>query len=472
MNNTPVMILAGGKGSRLGPLTTHRAKPAVPFAGRYRIIDFVLSNFLNSGYRRIYVLTQYMAHSLIRHLTRNWSSSSGMFLEVAPAQMRKGEFWYRGTADAVHQNQNLIAEAGAPNVCVFGGDHIYKFDVAQMERYHEEHAACLTVAAFPVPRHEASRFGVIQVDEQWRIVGFQEKPADPIPIPGQPDTCLVSMGNYVFRTPVLQEQLRWVTETPGTSYDFGRDIVPNLVARGSAVYAYDFAQNSIKGEPDHKVAYWRDVGTTDSYFQANMDVRSRLPALNLYNRDWRIRAAARHYPPARFVRHGVEGKTEIVDTLVCEGSIISSCHLQKVLVGYDNYIHAGSLVEESVLLSGCDIGAKARLRHVLCDKNCRIEPGAEVGFEPERDRERFPFITEAGIVVLPKGTVVPREGPIRLPRDMVDLLCSDPVTRDQMRAFEGRYGFNEEGRHSHESSGPRYRRYGPGALSDADGQQA
>jgi glucose-1-phosphate adenylyltransferase len=468
VRQTPVMILAGGKGSRLGPLTTHRAKPSVPFGGRYRIIDFVLSNFLNSGYRRVHVLTQYMAHSLIRHLTRNWSSSSGMFLEVAPAQMRKGEFWYRGTADAVYQNQNIIAEARQPNVAVFGGDHIYKFNVAKMEDFHDEHEADLTVAAFPVQRSEAHRFGVIQVDESWRIVGFQEKPQDPIPIPGQPDTCLVSMGNYIFKRPVLEEQLEWVVDLKDTSFDFGKNIVPNLVEKGAVAYAYDFGRNEIAGEPDDAVHYWRDVGTIDSFFQANMDVRSRLPGLNLYNREWRVRAAQRHYPPARFVRHGVEGKAEIIDSLVCEGSIVSSAVLEKALIGYDCFIHAGSFVEESVLLSGCDIGAGARVSQILCDKNCRIEPGAEIGFDEEKDRERFPFRTESGIVVLPKGTIVPREGPIGMARDMADLLENDPATREQMAAFEGRYSYSGEGRHSHESSGPRYRRFGPGALSEVD----
>ena len=468
MKQTPVLILAGGKGSRLGPLTTHRAKPAVPFGGRYRIIDFVLSNFLNSGYRRLHVLTQYMAHSLIRHLTRNWSTSTGLFLEVAPAQMRKGEFWYRGTADAVYQNMNVIAEAKQPNVAVFGGDHIYKFDVAQMEDYHDEHDAALTVAAFPVHRSEASRFGVIQVDENWQITGFQEKPADPTPIPGDPDTCLVSMGNYVFKTPVLMEQLRWVVKTEDTNFDFGKDIVPNLVKGGAKVMAYDFGRNEIKGEPSDAIPYWRDVGTIDSYFQASMDLRSRLPALNVYNREWRIRGAQRHYPPARFVRHGLEGKAEIVDTLVCEGSIVSSAELHKVLLGYDCFVHAGSRVEESVFLSGCDVGAEAFLRHVLCDKNCRIEPGAVIGEDPEADRERFPFMTEQGVVVLPKGTFVPKEGPIRFAHDMADLLENDPVTGDTMRAFAGRYVTTADDRHSHDSAGPRYKRFGPGALSEVD----
>ncbi len=461
MNNTPVMILAGGKGSRLGPITTHRAKPAVPFAGRYRIIDFVLSNFQNSGYRRIFVLTQYMAHSLIRHLTRNWSTSSGMFLEVAPAQMRKGEFWYRGTADSVYQNLNLLAEADAENVAVFGGDHIYMFDVAQMERYHQEVRADLTVAAYPVPRAEASRFGVIQVDEQRQITGFQEKPQDPTPIPGQPDTCLVSMGNYIFKTEVLEEQCNWVVDREGTSYDFGKDIVPNLVAAGARVYAYDFGRNRIQGEPDGAEPYWRDVGTIDSYFDANMDIRSQVPKLNLYNHHWRIRTAQRHYPPARFVHHGAHGPAQVIDTLVCEGSIISSAVLKRVVVGYDCFIHAESLTEDSVLLSGCNVGAGARVRKVLADKNCSIEQGAVIGYDRAADRERFPFISESGVIVLPKGTRVPAEGPIKLAHDMADLLEQDPGTREVMAAFRGKVNVSRRDRHSHVSAGPRYRRFGP-----------
>ena len=462
MKGMPVLILAGGKGSRLGPLTTHRAKPAVPFAGRYRIIDFVLSNFLNSGYRRVYVLTQYMAHSLIRHLTRNWSTASGMYLEVTPAQMRKGSFWYRGTADAVYQNLNLIAEADSPNVAVFGGDHIYKFDVNAMERYHQELNADLTVAVFPVKRSEASRFGVLQVDENMRIVGFQEKPADPTPMPGNPDLCLVSMGNYIFKNHVLADQCEWVVQREATSYDFGKDICPNLIEGGAEVYAYDFGCNRIKGEPEDAKPYWRDVGTIDSYYDANMDVRSQLPALNLYNHHWRIRTASRHFPPARFVHHAPHGPAEVIDTLICEGSIVSSAVLRRVLLGYDSFVHAEAIATDSLLLSGVNVGAKARIHKVLADKNCSIEREAVIGEDAEVDKERFPFRTESGIVVLPKGTIVPTEGPICLTRDMAELLENDPVTQDTMATFAGRYEVLDANRHSHMSSGPRYRRYGPG----------
>ncbi|HMG52717.1 MAG TPA: sugar phosphate nucleotidyltransferase, partial [Kofleriaceae bacterium] len=305
VKNTLVMIMAGGKGSRLGPLTVHRSKPGVPFAGRYRIIDFVLSNFVNSGYRKIYVLTQYMSSSLIKHLSRNWRLSGfGEYIEVVPAQMRLGEFWYRGTADAVYQNLNLVRDARAEHVCVFGGDHVYKFAVDQMEAFHRDNDADLTVAAFPVPTGEASAFGIIDIDEAGRIRNFIEKPKQPPEMPGRPGWSLVSMGNYIFRRDVLERVLVDDGGMPSSRHDFGRDIIPRLVSQGARVFVYDFAQNHIPGEPDDAGPYWRDVGTIDSYFTSNMELRARVPALDLYNRQWRIRSAQRDYPPARFVRAG------------------------------------------------------------------------------------------------------------------------------------------------------------------------
>ncbi len=467
------MIMAGGKGSRLGPLTCHRSKPAVPFGGRYRIIDFVLSNFVNSGYRRLYVLTQYMASSLIKHLNRNWQMASfDEFIEVVPAQMRMGEFWYRGTADAVYQNLNLVRDARAEHAAIFGGDHIYKFDIRQMEQAHRDRNADLTVAAFPVPRNEASQFGIIKVDDSGRIIDFVEKPSDPPSMPGRPDMSLVSMGNYFFRKSVLEQALLDDGQDESSSHDFGRDIIPRLVKQGAAVYIYDFAQNDVPGEPPLAPSYWRDVGTTDSYFQANMELRSRLPSLNAYNRNWRIRTAQRAYPPARFVVSGDgEPGCYIEDSLVCEGSIVSGARLVEALIGYDCFVHTGSEITESVILSGCDIGAGARLRRVLLDKNCHIEPNAIIGEDPEADRKRFPFITEAGIVVLPKGTHVPAEGPIQLAYDIEFLLQNDPAIRRQLEEFEGDYTVSDRGRHSFESAGPRYQRYEPDARAE-DGETA
>lgn len=457
MRSTLVMIMAGGKGSRLGPLTCHRAKPGVPFGGRYRIIDFVLSNFVNSGYRRIYVLTQYMASSLIKHLNRTWHlSGMGEFIEIVPAQMRTGEHWYQGTADSVFQNLNLVRDARAEHVAVFGGDHIYKFAVDRMEQHHVDLDADLTVAAFPVPRSEASQFGVIQVDDAGRIIGFQEKPADPTPIPGQPDTCLVSMGNYFFRASVLREALVSDAGRSNTSHDFGRDVIPALLAAGRALYVYDFNQNQVPGEPEGATPYWRDVGTIDSWFQANMELRSPLPTINLYNRRWRVRTAQRDYPPARFVRHQGAPPSDVIDSLVCEGSIAQSATLIETVVGYDCFLHAGARVERSVLLSGCDVGENAVILDAILDKNCRVEAGATIGVDAAADRARFPFITEKGRVVLPKGTVVPAEGPVAFAGDIGYLLERDPATRDAMSALAGHYEISDWDRHSFHSAGPRY----------------
>ncbi len=457
-DNTVVMILAGGKGSRLGPLTCHRAKPAVPFGGRYRIIDFVLSNFLNSGYRRMFLLTQYMASSLIKHLNRNWHLSGiGEFIEIVPAQMRRGDHWYQGTGDAVFQNLNLIRDSRAQHVAIFGGDHIYKIAVDQMEARHLEADADLTIAAFPVPRSEAHQFGVIQVDSSGRVIGFQEKPQDPQPIPGDPERCLVSMGNYFFKSPVLQRALIADAVDPSSSHDFGKDIIPNLLRAGGKVYIWDFGSNRISGEPEEATPYWRDVGTLDSYYQANMELRSPLPTINLYNRRWRIRTAQRDYPPARFVRHAGRPASDVIDSLVCEGSIVQSAVVHETVLGYDSFIHAGAMLDSCIILSGCDVGEDARLRNVLADKNCTVDPGAQIGFDIEGDRRRFPFVSESGLVVLPKGTRVPAEGPIELAADVADLLENDSATASFMRALEGRYEVSNRDRHSYESAGPRYR---------------
>lgn len=468
--STVVMILAGGKGSRLGPLTCHRAKPAVPFGGRYRIIDFVLSNFVNSGYRKIYVLTQYMASSLIKHLNRNWHLSGiGEFIEEVPAQMRTGGHWYLGTADAVFQNLNLVRDARPDHVCIFGGDHIYKFDVSQMEEHHREIGADLTIAAVPVPAAEATAFGVIQVDERGRILGFQEKPANPSEIPGRPGWCLVSMGNYIFKAGVLQDALIEDAANPDSSHDFGKNIIPKLLADGASLYTYDFGQNRVRGEPDDAEPYWRDVGTIESYFQANMELRSPLPMVNLYNRQWRIRTAQRDYPPARMVTHQGGTRVAVHDSLICEGAIVQSANLREVVLGYDCFVHAGAEVENAIFLSGCDIGDNAIVRNVLADKNCRIATGARIGVDPEEDRARFPFVTKSGLVVLPKGTLVPAEGPVQFAYDMGELLESDPATRDAMAKLKGRYTVSHRDRHSYRSAGPRYRRH---ALSYASSHDA
>jgi len=460
VKDTLVMIMAGGRGSRLGPLTVHRSKPAVPFAGRYRIIDFALSNFINSGYRRIYVLTQYMSSSLIKHLSRNWRLSGfGEYIEVVPAQMRRGEFWYRGTADAVFQNLNLVRDARPAHVAVFGGDHVYMLAVDQMDQAHRDTDADLTVAALPVPVEEARDFGVIHVDERGRITGFVEKPSNPPEMPGRPGWSLGSMGNYLFRREALEHALTEDDAAADSRHDFGKDVIPHLVAQGARAFIYDFAQNRIPGEPDGVQPYWRDVGTVDSYFNANMDLRARVPALDLYNRSWRIRTAQRDYPPARFVRAGADqAPVQVDDSLVCEGAIVASGKLREVVLGYDCFVHAGAVVEDSVILSGCDIGAGAHIKRVILDKNCKIEPGCVIGEDPVADRARFPFVTESGIVVMPKGTVVPASGPVLLANDVAELLAAEPGIVLQ----PGTYTVSTQGRHSYQSAGPRWRRFGPG----------
>ncbi len=451
---TLVMIMAGGKGQRLAPLTTHRAKPAVPFAGRYRIIDFVLSNFVNSGYRHIYVLTQYMASSLMQHLSRNWQLQAfGMFIEAVPAQMRLGERWFQGTADAVWQNMNLVRDGHCKNVAVFGGDHIYRIEVSQMEQFHEDKRAALTIAAYPVPSNEAHRFGVIEVDATGRVTGFEEKPKKPKEMPGRKGWSLVSMGNYFFRTEVLEEALRIDAQDSNSQHDFGKDVIPRMLAEGQPIYVYDFNDNRIPGEPATSQPYWRDVGTIDSYFLANMDLRSALPEFNLYNRRWPIRSAQRNYPPAKFVRDGGVGRSgELVDSLICEGTIICSASLYNVMAGYDCLFQRNSQVDDSIILSGCTVGEGARLRRVLMDKNCRIEPGTVIGYDEEADRARFPFISEGGIVVLPKGTIVPRRGPIELAWDLLPLLENDPGSAGTIAARKDAWIVGARSRHSHDST--------------------
>ncbi|MCO4761434.1 MAG: glucose-1-phosphate adenylyltransferase [Myxococcales bacterium] len=453
---TLVMIMAGGKGSRLAPLTCHRAKPAVPFGGRYRIIDFVLSNFVNSGYRHVYVLTQFMASSLIQHLSRNWGLSGfGMFIEAVPAQMRRGAHWYEGTADSVWQNMNLIRDAHCQHVAVFGGDHIYRFAVDQMEAAHIERKADLTIAACPMPAAEASRFGVIEVDETGKITGFQEKPDVPTEMPNRPGWSLVSMGNYIFRTGVLEDVLIEDATLDSSGHDFGKDIIPKMVSDGRPVYIYDFHQNKIPGEGPEDSRYWRDVGTMDSYFDANMDLRAALPEFNLYNRQWPIRSAQRNYPPAKFVRDGGTGRSgELVDSLVCEGTIVSSASMVNVMAGYGCLFEANCQVDESVILSGCTIGQGARLRRVLMDKNCSIAAGTVIGYDKEADRKRFPWMTPNGVVVLPKGTHVPFKGPIELAWDMVSVLENDPHAGPIMRGNRDAYVSAGRGRHSHDSTVP------------------
>jgi glucose-1-phosphate adenylyltransferase len=416
MINTLVMIMAGGKGERLYPLTRDRAKPAVPFGARYRIIDFALSNFINSGFFRIKVLTQYMSNSLLIHLARgfNFGSLTEHFVDAIPAHTGTAETgWYLGTADAIYQNLGVIQDEEPDEVAVFGGDHIYKMDVSQMLEFHREKGAACTVAALPYDRLEAAgEFGIIEVDESWRIVGFEEKAADPKPIPGMPGKALVSMGNYIFTLPALMEVLARDHDSPASDHDFGKNVIPAMI-EDYAVYAYNFLDNRVPGEGDRERGYWRDVGTVDAYYEANMDLRSVTPHLNLYNYEWPIRSTALQFPPAKFVFNDEGWRGMAVDSIVANGTIISGGKVVNSVVFNNVFIHSYCDIADSILMQGCNIGRGVHLDRVICDKYVTIEDGTVIGRELEQDRRRF-HVTPGGVVVIPKGATVPRAGPVHV----------------------------------------------------------
>ncbi len=403
------IVLAGGEGRRLAPLTTERAKPAVPIAGRYRLIDFVLSNLVNSGFLKIKVLTQYKSDSLNTHITRGWRLPAMLdyYVDLVPAQQRLGKEWYRGSADAMFQSLNLIVDEDPDYVAIFGGDHMYKMDVRQMLDLHLERHADATVAAIPVPREEASAFGILTVDEQGRILAFDEKPANPREMPDRPGWCLASMGNYFFSMEPLVEVLRADASSEGSQHDFGRNILPAMVASSSKVYAYDFARNEIPGQEERERGYWRDVGTIAAYWQANMDLVAVHPVFDLYNPRWPIRTWALPLPPAKFVfadeEHARIGVA--TDSLVCEGCIISGGRIDRTVLGPASRVNSFAHVEESILFDGVNVGRRARLRRVIVDKNVEIPPGTEIGYDHERDARHFAVVD--GIVVIPKDTRIP-----------------------------------------------------------------
>jgi len=404
-------LLAGGMGSRLGPLTWYRTKPAVPFAGQYRIIDFALSNFINSGLHSIYVLTQFKSQELAEHLSRAWAIGNlipGNFITPVPAQMQTaGRQWYQGTADAIYQNIPLILDHEPEHVVVFGSDHIYKMDLAQMRRYHREKDADATVACIPTPIGEASRFGVIEIDADWRIVGFEEKPASPRPIPGKPDQALASMGNYVFRREFLLETLIADAKDEASTHDFGRDILPGSVGT-HRLYAYDFRRNRIPGQQGENT-YWKDIGTIESYWEANLDLRSTTPAFDLYNADWPIYTVHDAPPPVKFV-HNEEGrKGRAVNSVVCGGSIISGASVLDSVIGQYVRLNSWAAVEESILLDRVTVGRHARLKLCIVDEDVEIEDGDEIGFDHDRDRARGFHVSPDGIVVVGRRPYGPHD---------------------------------------------------------------
>ncbi|WP_108649327.1 glucose-1-phosphate adenylyltransferase [Dongshaea marina] len=397
------MILAGGEGTRLQPLTVTRSKPAVPFGGSYRLVDFALNNFVNADILRIYVLTQFKSQSLYLHMKKGWNLSSitDHFIDPIPAQMRMGKRWYDGTADAIYQNLRFIELADPEHVCIFGSDHIYKMDVRQLIDFHKEKKAALTVAALRVPLEEAKAFGVIEVDTDGRIIGFEEKPENPKHIPGDPDHALASMGNYIFESDTLCRELREDAHKADSSHDFGKDIIPSLYPR-EAVYAYDFSTNKIPGEKSQ--AYWRDVGTIDAYWQAHMDLVSDNPPFSLYNRKWPLHTFYPPLPPANMIDTD-QAKVDVTNSLISAGCYIQGSRITRSILGFHCTSDSGSQIHESVLLGNVKVGENCSIRRAIIDKNVEIAPGTVIGENPELDRERF-TVSEGGIVVIPKGARV------------------------------------------------------------------
>ncbi len=396
------MVMAGGRGQRLHPLTASRAKPAVPFGGQYRIIDFVLSNLVNSGIYSIYVLTQFKSQSLNEHLQYGWGFGSILrdhFVVPVPAQMQTGDAWYRGTADAIFQNLNLVRESRPHIVCIFGGDHIYRMDVSQMIAFHEERVADCTVAAIPVPLKEASAFGVMEVDEDGCITGFEEKPVRPKPMPGDPTRALVSMGNYVFSGRALVNLLQRDADDSRSSHDFGKDVIPGAL-KDHRIYCYDFTKNRIPGQSLPN-AYWRDVGTIDSYFDASMDLRAVIPDFNLYNPGWPIRSTRYDDPPAKFVHDAENRVGRAINSIVCAGTILSGATVRNSIIGRNVRIHSFAEVKDCIIFDHVEIGRGAKLERCIVDKNNRIADGLEVGGGAGAAGHDW-TVTPSGIVVVPK----------------------------------------------------------------------
>lgn len=394
-------MLAGGEGKRLFPLTADRAKPAVPFGGAYRLIDFVLSNLVNAGFLRICVLTQYKSHSLDRHISQSWrlSGFAGEYITPVPAQQRLGPRWYTGSADAIMQSLNLIYDEDPDYIVVFGADHVYRMDPEQMVAHHIDSGAGVTVAGIRVPRSEAGAFGCIDSDESGRIIGFLEKPAHPPGIPDDPNSTFASMGNYVFTTKVLVDSIKADAEDSDSDHDMGGDIIPNLVSASQAA-VYDFADNEVPGATDRDRGYWRDVGTIDAFYEAHMDLVSVNPVFNLYNRHWPIRGAAENLPPAKFARGGLAQ-----ESIVGAGSILSAATVRNSVLSANVMVDDGATVEGSVLMPGVRIGRGAVVRRAILDKNVMVSEGEIIGVDSERDRSRF-AISKSGVVTVGKGTWV------------------------------------------------------------------
>lgn len=409
IDNALVMILAGGEGKRLFPLTKDRAKPAVPFGGRYRIIDFVLNNFINSGFFKIKVLTQYKSDSLNKHITRGWALSPflNQYVDLAPAQMRTGIDWYRGTADAIYQNVFHITDEDPDYVCIFGGDHIYKMDVSQMLDYHKEKDADLSISAIPIPIEEAHEFGIIEVDDDWKLVNFVEKPQyRPKSIPGNPNMCLASMGNYIFNKDILLDALNRDEEIKDSSHDFGKNVIPMLLKEGKNIYIYNFHDNTFPGISERERGYWMDVGSIDAYWQANMSLLDYDPELNLYSQDWPLRTFNYNYPPAKFIWEEGERVGMATNSMVSEGCIVSGAGLSRCILSPKVKVNSYSQISSSILMENVEVGRYSKIKKAIIDKNVTIPPNSRIGFNREEDIARGFHVSPGGVTVVPKGAIL------------------------------------------------------------------